>query len=253
MSKMNLKIIEVNEVDNDKDKFILNKKKSIYNNLNISKKKKFNIYKYFCILLQIKIHSKIIVLIILFFYFLYFTIIIIKIPQTILQQNKLIFNNNLNNVYQKLSIIIEDMKNYLLKEVISNNKINNVIYEDNIDFSNYSSDIKAIAIYLPTFYDLNNKKKIINKFKNSWKSIQNSIPLFNEHYQPRKPLNKIEYLGYYDLRSIEVIKKQIQIAKNHGIFGFGIYYYWQSGISLFDKPLKLIFTNDEIDFKFLLM
>ena len=40
----------------------------------------------------------------------------------------------------------------------NNNKKNNnndLFYENNIDFSNYSTDIKSIAIYLPNFYSNN--------------------------------------------------------------------------------------------------
>ena len=140
-----------------------------------------------------------------------------------------------------------------MKEVNSDNKINNKIYEDNIDFSNYSSDIKVIALYLPTFYNMNNNKDTKNPYNYGWKSIQNSIPLFKGHYQPRKPINISKYLGYYDLSFIEVIKKQIQFAKNHGIYGFGIYYYWSFGKILFEKPLRLIFENDDIDFKYCLI
>jgi hypothetical protein len=32
----------------------------------------------------------------------------------------------------------------------------------------------------------------------------------------------------YDLTNYEIIKKQIEIAKYHGMYGFGIYYYWFS-------------------------
>ena len=40
-----------------------------------------------------------------------------------------------------------------------------------------------------------------------------------------------------------LIKKQIELAKSHGIYGFAIYYYWFSGKTIFNKPLTLIYKN----------
>ena len=49
------------------------------------------------------------------------------------------------------------------------------------------------------------------------------------------------------------MKKQIELAKNHGIYGFGIYYYWFSGKTLLEKPLLILLNNKDIDFNFLLI
>ena len=54
------------------------------------------------------------------------------------------------------------------------------------------------------------------------------------------------------MTNLEVIKKRIELAKSHGIYGFGIYYYWFSGKRLLEKPLDLFLNNKDIDFKFLL-
>ena len=40
-----------------------------------------------------------------------------------------------------------------------------------------------------------------------------------------------------------ILKKQIELAKSHGIYGFAIYYYWFSGKTIFDKPLNIIYKN----------
>ena len=52
---------------------------------------------------------------------------------------------------------------------------------------------------------------------------------------------------------MEVIQKQINLAKSHGIYGFGIYYYWFSGKRLLESPLDLFLNNKNLDFKFLLI
>jgi hypothetical protein len=174
-------------------------------------------------------------------------------PKIIFEQKKIIIKRSLDNLYFKLNNIIEEIKNNKKKEIKLDNKLHSYIYEDNIDFSNYTSDIKCIAIYIPTFYDIAKKDGIKILFQFGWKSIVNAKPLFKEHYQPRKPIESHKYLGYYDLSNIEVSKKQIQIAKSNGIYGFGIYYYWTYGKILFEKPLKLIYRNKDIDFKYLLI
>jgi len=112
------------------------------------------------------------------------------------------------------------------------NNISLSYYENNIDFSNYSTDIKEIAIYLPNFYSYKDKD-LLN-------SLNNVTPKFKGHHQPR--IFDKNYLGNYDLKM--VLKKQINLAKSHGIYGFAIYYYWFSGKTIFDKPLNIIYKNE---------
>ena len=60
-------------------------------------------------------------------------------------------------------------------------------------------------------------------------------------------------MGYYNNSEKETIKKQVTLAKAHGIYGFGIYYYWFSGKIIFEKPLNIFFENKDIDFPFFLI
>ena len=73
------------------------------------------------------------------------------------------------------------------------------------------------------------------------------------HHQPRIPGDKINYLDYYNLTNISVIKKQVELAKSHGIYGFAIYYYWFSGKKLLEKPLEIYLNDKSINFHFLLI
>ena len=115
------------------------------------------------------------------------------------------------------------------------NKITLTNYEMNIDFSNYSTDIKEIAIYFPNFYSFN--YTYFYSYKNK---LENVTPKYKGHHQPRV-LDK-NYLDIYDLKV--VLQKQIELAKSHGIYGFAIYYYWFSGKTIFDKPLNVIYKNE---------
>ena len=55
------------------------------------------------------------------------------------------------------------------------------------------------------------------------------------------------------MTNIKVIESQIKLAKSHGIYGFGIYFYWFSGKKLLDKPLNIFIKNTNINFRFLLI
>lgn len=134
-------------------------------------------------------------------------------------------------------------------------EINNEIklYEKNIDFSNLKTDIKAIALYLPQFHLIKENNEWWGTGFTEWYNVRKSRPLYNGHHQPRIPGDSIQFLGYYDLSDVETIKKQVDLAKEHGIYGFGIYYYWFSGKRLLEKPLDIFIKNKEIKFNFLLI
>lgn len=127
------------------------------------------------------------------------------------------------------------------------------LYEKNIDYSNFTTDIKAIALYLPQFHSINENDDWWGKDFTEWHNVRKSKSLYKKHYQPRIPGDNLGYLGYYDLSNEKVIMKQVELAKAHGIYGFGVYYYWFSGKRLLEKPLDLFLNSKEIEFKFLLI
>lgn len=71
-----------------------------------------------------------------------------------------------------------------------------------------STDIKPLAFYFLDDY--------VNGNDISWSRITAVKPKHENHYQPRKP--SIDF-GYYDL-SISTLRKQMLVAKQHGIYGF---------------------------------
>ena len=140
---------------------------------------------------------------------------------------------------------------YSLNIIEIDNKINETLYENDLDFSKYSTKIKVIAIYFPQFIYFNYTYN--NKELNEWEIIEKINPLFNRHNQPRNLDSNYIDLKIGNISKIEFIKKQIKLAKNHGIYGFAINYYWFSGAKLYDEPINIFLECKEINFPFFLI
>ncbi len=138
-----------------------------------------------------------------------------------------------------------------LTYIKSDNKISE--YEENIDFSKFTTDIKTLALYLPQFHETEENNKFWGKGFTEWNNVKKGRPKFEGHHQPRYPGDEHGYLGYYDLSYFKTMEQQINLAKSHGIYGFAIYYYWFSGKMLLKKPINIFIKNSHIDFHFLLI
>lgn len=108
---------------------------------------------------------------------------------------------------------------------------------------------RAIAFYLPQFHAIPENDAWWGKGFTEWRNVARGMPRFKGHYQPRIPRD----LGFYDLENVEVMQRQIDMARKAGIYGFCYYFYWFNGKRVLEKPLEQLLRRADIEFPFCLM
>ena len=123
-------------------------------------------------------------------------------------------------IFIKMIFFFEFLSYIKDNQIIKNdNLINESLYQTNQNFTNSNPNYKIIAIYYPDFN--------INKFNN-------------------KETNQI-------INNSILIEKQIELAKNHGLFGFGIMYNYLNSYNINYNALNCISKVNQINFPFFII
>lgn len=146
--------------------------------------------------------------------------------------------------------VSEDDYKAIMDQMYSNfdkpeNKSTYVAYNEN-KYDKKNEKLKIICHYLPQYHSFPENNEWWGKGFTEWNNVTKATPHFIGHMQPKLPYD----IGFYDLSIKENIIKQIKLAKQYGIYGFSIYYYWFNRHRLMEKPLDIILDNKDLDINF---
>jgi len=150
---------------------------------------------------------------------------------------------------KKIDIHNYEKDNYL-NTIFERNKGKSTEFVE-INNSNHiavNEDTKIIAWYLPQFHQMEVNDRYHGKGFTEWTNVAQAIPMYTGQYQPQIPYD----VGFYDLLNPNTFKRQIELAKKYGIYGFCFHWYWFSGERTMEKPLELFLSHKELDIRFCL-
>lgn len=108
-------------------------------------------------------------------------------------------------------------------------------------------ETKIIALYLPQFHCIPENDEFWGQGFTDWVTVKNAKPIYEGHLQPREPVNN----NYYDLSEKSTILWQANLARESGVYGFGVYHYWfNNEKNLLTKPAEIMRDAEYLGVKY---
>jgi Glycosyltransferase WbsX len=107
---------------------------------------------------------------------------------------------------------------------------------------------RAVALHLPQFHPIPENDEWWEPGFTEWTNVAKAKRRYPGHYQPHIPAD----LGFYDLRLVESLHAQADLARRYGLEGFVFWHYWFAGRRILERPLELWRSSEGPAFGFAL-
>lgn len=106
---------------------------------------------------------------------------------------------------------------------------------------------KTLAMYLPQFHRIPENDEWWGEGFTEWTAVRGAETLYDDHNQPRVPLNK----NYYNLLEYNTMAWQADLMKKYHIDGMCIYHYWfENGKRILESPAENLLQWNDINMPF---